>query len=1385
MGADEAPAGPALIEDDGTLLLVRTATDHIGLLKFADVLDEQVSPGNEAIRFADMITSEQGKAAFSDPAMRARFAQQSQQKLAVLLDDIQKQVEMTDCLDLNRLPGEVRMARKALVRFALTVQGSLEAAKDKVDALLRIWGPATSSPPSDSVGGERVRKSKWGKDVEDDAPLHEKYKSAFAPKEEVEEKPPSQADREQREEVAREKVQQRKDDEKAGTAAAPDGSDAKPITVKYQGKGENPAPTDNLYVKGLPGTVTEEDIAAIFSQVGTVMSQKLKCADWGAICFVRMANRIEAGKAIEKFHNTVPERFRKGASPSAASESQPSEPSNGKSAPRADARSTEEGMRSLLRLTFVYVDLSQPLGIFFNNDCVAQGIGEGTQAERLRIPVGACVKAVGGKAVTKGTEELVKRIGKAKKKGLPEIELAFSPPPLVATFEERPFGLMAELDDKLGLFIANEAQGQAKAQGVRPGLALISINAAELTGLTLDDCFQCLRAAPLPVKLVFKKVPNSALDESAAAAPSEALILSSDDEGGNGKAPSTTPVKPKETKQLPDAFFVRLDLSQPLGIGFDDDGVADQIRDGMQGAKLGIKKGAQARVVGGRPLVHGTRQLARRVQRAKGKGLKELSIGFTTLPVVTVFTERPFNIAVDRDDQLGLCRIREAMGIAAEKGLKEGLALVSVNSEALQGLSEEEVVKRLREAQLPVRLVFIDMPEGATGPPAASAPPELSESEVELTPAPKPAKTLPAAPQKRPKASPGARSGAVGNPSLESLRCVMVDLSKPLGIFFDDTCTVERLGEGSQSSAWGLPKGAQVRSLGGRPLERNTKRLVKRITKAKKRALPAVVMGISLPNVAVTLKERPFRFSVELDEQLGLFVVQESAGMALAKGVKPGLALTGLNGENLFNMTEAELEEKLQQASLPARFTFLQMPPENEGGLRPDSGPLVSSSEDEVEATPVSRPAAAAQRPAVAPAPVPAAAADKRPRQESPTVDLPGGASQEDGGSSTTSIIYLRIDLSKPLGVGFDDACVAEKIAPGGQGAALGIPKGAAVRFLGGRPLPPNTMELVKRIQKAKQKGFQELVLGLVLPTFEAVFEGRPFGFAVERDDTAEVFAVSFARGAAEKKGVAVGCALISISGENVESLSKADVQTCLKETPLPARMVFRAPTPAGESVPPDSGPLVPESGDEADAQGPGAKRARTQEPARSTQDGLALLQRLSNFRIDLSKPLGVFFDKECRADKIGPGSQAAELGIPPGAQVVRVGGRPLSKQLTERLVKRIGKAKQRGMTSLTLGLAMPRVTASCASRPFPFSTVLDVGRGVFIIKETDGSAADQIKAGMVLTSIGGIEVVGLTEADLSKVLQGTELPVEFGLQSLPCGNQADLAEPELSGSEG
>mmetsp|Transcript_12630 Transcript_12630/g.40676 ORF Transcript_12630/g.40676 Transcript_12630/m.40676 type:complete len:153 (-) Transcript_12630:63-521(-) len=149
------------------------------------------------------------------------------------------------------------------------------------------------------------------------------------------------------------------------------------------------------------------------------------------------------------------------------------------------------------------------------------------------------------------------------------------------------------------------------------------------------------------------------------------------------------------------------------------------------------------------------------------------------------------------------------------------------------------------------------------------------------------------------------------------------------------------------------------------------------------------------------------------------------------------------------------------------------------------------------------------------------------------------------------------------------------------------------------------------------------------------------------------------------------------------------------------------------------------------------------------------------------------------------PGSQAAELGIPPGAQVVRVGGRPLSKQLTERLVKRIGKAKQRGMTSLTLGLAMPRVTASCASRPFPFSTVLDVGRGVFIIKETDGSAADQIKAGMVLTSIGGIEVVGLTEADLSKVLQGTELPVEFGLQSLPCGNQADLAEPELSGSEG
>merc|ERR1712137_576601 len=83
----------------------------------------------------------------------------------------------------------------------------------------------------------------------------------------------------------------------------------KPIIVKYQGKGENPLPSDNLYVKGLPGWVTEEDLREIFSKRGDIQSMKLKAADWGAIAFIRLANRKECARAILELNNTVPEQL--------------------------------------------------------------------------------------------------------------------------------------------------------------------------------------------------------------------------------------------------------------------------------------------------------------------------------------------------------------------------------------------------------------------------------------------------------------------------------------------------------------------------------------------------------------------------------------------------------------------------------------------------------------------------------------------------------------------------------------------------------------------------------------------------------------------------------------------------------------------------------------------------------------------------------------------------------------------------------------------------------------------------------------------------------------------------------------------------------------------
>ena len=53
----------------------------------------------------------------------------------------------------------------------------------------------------------------------------------------------------------------------------------------------------------------------------------------------------------------------------------------------------------------------------------------------------------------------------------------FSPPPINATFNRRPFGFTVAKDADLGLIYVNASDGLARAQGVRPGALVSTVGA--------------------------------------------------------------------------------------------------------------------------------------------------------------------------------------------------------------------------------------------------------------------------------------------------------------------------------------------------------------------------------------------------------------------------------------------------------------------------------------------------------------------------------------------------------------------------------------------------------------------------------------------------------------------------------------------------------------------------------------------------------------------------------------------------------------------------------------------------------------------------------------------------------------------------------------------
>lgn len=649
------------VEDDGTLALVGLASDHSVIQRIVKLLgDEFAFAASEALTLSGHVIMN-GNVSGEEARIWQKLADQAEKKVRSAAEDLQKYVESLDSVEnfpSSKAGNEFRVARKDLIRFIQSSQGQLESALLRLRPVMKLL---TKAVP---------KRTGWSTD--DALPLHEKYRAAF-------EKLSEGAEAAQKEQA---KV--------SGLA---------PIVVKYQGKGENPPPSDNLYIKGLPGWVTEEDLQAMMKEAGAVQSMKLKSADWGAICFVRMANRIEAARAIQLFNGTVPSCLVKQGKEKEALSTAETRPTG-----KAALRGTIE---QLARGVLVVVKLRKPLGILFGDDLVAKSVQAGSQAAAGGVRAGWRARSIGGWELH-SIEELKERIATLRTQGLKQAVIAFSPPALVVTFPERPFGLVLGKDPELGLIFVNEAAGNAHVLGVRPGAVISAVAGKDVTGMEYEDVTMLLRESELPAVVVFEQ----AVPEPGSAEPVKIL-----DDSDTEKDSPNIPITAASVQLLDDSIELTvqaeveerplelkkltLDLNEPLGVGFNDILEAKEVRPGSQADRLGIRVGWKAHMLAGK-VVKSTKEFVALLKRLKEDSEQETSATFSApseeaqeaAPEVQTFE---LNLAeplgVGFSDGLRVKEVK-AGSQGASLGVCIGWKLLSIGDEKLA--STKELVARVK-----------------------------------------------------------------------------------------------------------------------------------------------------------------------------------------------------------------------------------------------------------------------------------------------------------------------------------------------------------------------------------------------------------------------------------------------------------------------------------------------------------------------------------------------------------------------------------------------------------------------------------------------------------------------------------------------------------------
>ena len=854
------------IEDDGSLTLISMASDHQTIQRVLDSVRDLIRTGSEALALLGSVVSPLGgrKAQGEEGRIWLKLAKQAEQRVRGTLEDLQKNMEQVDGIDASRYgpkaAAEIRLARKDLVQFVQKAQEQLESGLARLRIVLKHL---VSTVPSQRAHGWTEEES-----------LHEKYRAAFAKLEEVVDKP--------------------SDVQKKTRLSG--------ITVKFQGRGENPPPSDNLYVKGLPGWVTEADLESIFAEVGDIQSMKLKAADWGAIAFIRLANKTQAARAISKYNNRVPRLLERKAEEVDAK--------------KLSAEITKGMLRAtvdqLARGLTVIVDLRKPLGCVFNDNLVTKSVAEDGQGFELGIRVSWRIRSIGGIQVQK-TNDLKERMSKLKAEGHKEAAVVFSPPPIVASFGKRPFGFTVAKDGDLGLIYVNASNGLARAQGVRPGALLSNVGGTDVSGFKIEQVRDMLLKADVPVSIHFEQargLPN-AVTGVLHPVPDEEM-----------------PAPPEEKDDgplvVPPPVDLDLDLSVPLGLTFDEDLVVESVQKNSQASRLGIGPGWQVLGLAGDELST-RKELDKKIEVFKAEGSLGQSMMFQPTAVTAararelgaasaaaVLRERA--LTLEREEEEARKNMREVtievdlsqpLGILFNKfleadqvnggsqserlGVQPGWRAVSLAGETFK--ETRELVAKIQalkeEGTTVVPAVFLCPNDRLTG---LDAPKEVKE-EKEQKEAVKP---------------------------MEVSVDITFDLNQPLGIGFEKNLEAKEIKSGSQGASLGIMAGWRLVTLNGEPLS-NSKELVSKIKGLKSGGATSASSSWKRPAPEIQETEE---VAIDVSRPLGItwasnLLVQEVPSDSQAKelGIGPQWQLQAIGSDMVTSVEDLETKMNLLKES--------------------------------------------------------------------------------------------------------------------------------------------------------------------------------------------------------------------------------------------------------------------------------------------------------------------------------------------------------------------------------------------------------------------------------------------------------------------------------------